>query len=107
MSTESARSEASERSTSAALASSAGIASSSVLATVIRSGASMASSGPKPTSVICIRSDQRLVASSTAIAASTACTMRRDPRTAISPCATSRSTSIRPVSLVPIETRPG
>ena len=52
-------------------------------------------------------SDQRLVASSTAIAESTELTMSSGPVTAISPCAASRSTSTRPVSSVPMETSPG
>ena len=91
----------------AARASIAGSASSSESTTSTRSGAMSASSGPNPTSVSRIRSDQRLVASSTAIADSTAVTIAAGPVTEISPSAAARSTSTRPVPSVPMVTRPG
>ena len=93
--------------TAAARASSAGSASSSVRTAVTRPGARSTRSSPKPTSVRCIWSDQRLVASSMAIDDSTAVTSWCGPLRAISPCAASRSTSTRPAWSVPIDTSPG
>ena len=91
----------------AARASIAGSASSSESTATTRSGAMSASSGPNPTRVSRIWSDQRLVASSMAIADSTAVTMGAGPVTEMSPCAAARSTSTCPVPSVPMVTRPG
>ena len=91
----------------AARASIVGSASSSVSTAITRSGAMPARSGPNPTRVSCISSDQRLVASSMAIADSTAVTMAAGPVTEMSPCAAARSTSTRPLPSVPMVTRPG
>ena len=93
--------------TAAARAERPGSASLSVATAVIRSGASRTRSAPNPTRVSCIRSDQRLVASSRAMPDSAAVTMSPGPVTAITPCAASRSTSTRPAWSVPRETRPG
>ena len=93
--------------TSAARAERRGSASPSVATAVIRSGASRTRSAPNPARMSCIRSAQRLVASSRAIPDSAAVTTSSGPVTAITPCAASRSTSTRPARSVPMETRPG
>ena len=66
-----------------------------------------ASAEPKPTSVTRMSSDQRLVTSSTAAAATTLRARSRSPATQIAPPALSRSTKIRPCPSPPSDTSPG